>query len=139
MRALTVHDPWTTAIARGVKPIENRKRPPPSTVTVPFEMAVHASVKPPSDRLMRQVMALWPGLAWNATFYPGHVIAVVDVVGWYWLRDRKTGNPWEMGPACWELANVRTLAEPVPCRGQQGLWTLPADVEAAVRRQLGAV
>jgi activating signal cointegrator 1 len=30
------------------------------------------------------------------------------------------------------------LPEPVPCRGAQGLWTVPADVEAAVRAQLAA-
>ena len=30
----------------------------------------------------------------------------------------------------------RRCDEPVPARGQLGLWTLPDDVEQAVRRQL---
>ena len=46
--------------------------------------------------------------------------------------------PW----AAWgqyhiELADVRPLPEPVPCRGMLGLWRLPDDVDAAVRAQLG--
>jgi hypothetical protein len=36
----------------------------------------------------------------------------------------------------WELAGVRPLAEPVPCKGKLGLWRLPEDVEKAVRAQL---
>lgn len=32
----------------------------------------------------------------------------------------------------WVLGNVRLLAEPIPCRGKQGLWTPPADVLAQV-------
>jgi len=38
----------------------------------------------------------------------------------------------------WELADVRPLAEPVPCKGKLGLWRLPDDVEKAVREQLEA-
>lgn len=37
----------------------------------------------------------------------------------------------------WELADVRPLAEPVPCRGLPGLWPLPDDVESAVRGSWG--
>lgn len=33
-------------------------------------------------------------------------------------------------------ADVRPLPEPVPCRGAQGLWNVPDDVEAAVLAQL---
>ncbi len=34
------------------------------------------------------------------------------------------------------FANPRLIVYPVPVRGQLGLWTLPDDVEQAVRRQL---
>lgn len=39
------------------------------------------------------------------------------------------------GRWAWILADVRPLPEPVPCRGAQGLWTVPADIEAAVLDQ----
>jgi hypothetical protein len=35
------------------------------------------------------------------------------------------------------LSGPLAAAEPVPCRGAQGLWTLPADVEAQVMGQVG--
>lgn len=34
--------------------------------------------------------------------------------------------------------NLRRLEHPVPCSGRQQVWTLPADVEAAVREQVAA-
>jgi hypothetical protein len=37
------------------------------------------------------------------------------------------------------LDDVRPLADPVPAKGALGLWTLPCDVEAAVRAQLATV
>ncbi len=36
----------------------------------------------------------------------------------------------------WKLVDVRRLAEPVPCRGALGLWTVPRDVQASIGRQL---
>jgi len=43
------------------------------------------------------------------------------------------------GPVVYMLRDVRRLPIPVPCRGKQGFWTLPADVAGAVIVQLGAV
>ncbi len=48
----------------------------------------------------------------------------------------ESADPWFVGPLGWVLSDVVTLPEPVPCRGSQGLWTLPDDVRAAVTRQL---
>jgi hypothetical protein len=52
----------------------------------------------------------------------------------------RTGcSPWAArGRHHIELAGVRPLAEPVPCKGALGLWRLPEDVEKAVREQLEA-
>lgn len=36
----------------------------------------------------------------------------------------------------WLLADVRALPEPIPCRGGQGLWAVPADLVAQIERQL---
>ena len=49
-------------------------------------------------------------------------------------------GPWFVGPYGWVLTDVVTLAEPVPCKGAQGLWTVPPDVRvtfdtAATRRE----
>jgi hypothetical protein len=41
---------------------------------------------------------------------------------------------WFFGPYGW-LMPERVAIEPVPCRGAQGLWKLPPDVEAEVLRR----
>jgi hypothetical protein len=43
---------------------------------------------------------------------------------------------WTFGPTCYVLRDVRELATPVPCRGYQGFWTLPVDIEDRVIEQL---
>ena len=51
---------------------------------------------------------------------------------WPWLACHRHVE----GPVCWILAEVRAMARPVPCRGAQGLFDLPPEVEAAVREQI---
>lgn len=46
---------------------------------------------------------------------------------------------WFFGPIGYVLRDAIALPEPVPCRGWQGFWTLPDDVEATVRAQLQGV
>jgi hypothetical protein len=65
-----------------------------------------------------------------------------------WSHER-TGLAWPLtdqerafgdyapGRYAWLLADVRRLREPVPCLGWQKLWRVPAEVEAAVRAQIG--
>lgn len=57
-------------------------------------------------------------------------------VGFYWSRATPKAVP-QAGPIGWVLADVIALPEPVPCRGAQGLWTLPDDVERRVMAQVG--
>lgn len=45
---------------------------------------------------------------------------------------------WFFGPIGYVLRDVRALAAPVPCRGWQGFWTLPPEVERRVVAQIGA-
>jgi len=40
------------------------------------------------------------------------------------------------GPVGWVFRDRRHIAEPVPCKGAQGIWTLVEDVERAVLAQL---
>lgn len=46
---------------------------------------------------------------------------------------------WFFGPVGYVLRDVIALPTPVQCKGALGFWTLPADVEANVREQLGAM
>jgi hypothetical protein len=51
------------------------------------------------------------------------------------LLDQRLGD-WSPGRWAWRMENAIALEEPIPCRGYQQLWELPADVAAAVSLQL---
>ncbi|WP_333978067.1 ASCH domain-containing protein [Burkholderia cepacia] len=60
----------------------------------------------------------------------GIALAMVDVVGVHdWTPDeaRSQGKQWCAGYVCWELANVRPIAPPVPCVAKRGIYALPDD------------
>lgn len=48
---------------------------------------------------------------------------------------RACNSIWWCGPVGWLLADVRRVAPVIECSGAQGLWTLPEDVEAELRRR----
>ena len=75
--------------------------------------------------------------------WPGKIIAVCD----YKVRDglnlvledgvyKSKLTPkqeWDEGYRFWwDLSNVRRLAEPIPCRGNVGMWQLPKSLAAKV-------
>lgn len=147
MRALTVKQPWAWAIMHG-KRVENRVWQRPFRGT----LAIHAGKgwdfdgedSPLVQRAWRNagndLLHLDPK---DLQMAMGGVIAVADLVdicsasAGSHLPARCDCGPWAArGQYHWQLANVRPLAEPVPCKGALGLWRLPEDVEAAVRGQL---
>lgn len=79
----------------------------------------------------------------------GAVTSLVEVIGChhsvecgrggevFGRRVRTQCDPWAArGQWHIEVRVMRVLPEPVPCRGSLGLWRLPDEVEARVRRQL---
>ena len=86
---------------------------------------------------------------WPAKLPLGAVVAVATITGSHWHEPRQAecgDGSYAYGVICsrwarpfcwhWQLADVRPLPEPVPCKGDLGLWRLPEDVEKAVRAQL---
>lgn len=149
MMALTVHQPWAWAISVAGKDIENRDWAPPAGI-IGQRIAIHAGKKydepawtylsdpttSPIDRAR---------LSCDGTFdvpdadeaVRGAVVAVATVTGRMWRGEGQIPHwPWYCGPCGWILQEVVALDTPVPCRGRQKLWVLPAEVEAAVRAQL---
>ncbi|MEO6809750.1 MAG: hypothetical protein ABI353_11620 [Isosphaeraceae bacterium] len=83
----------------------------------------------------------------------GAVVAVVNLMdcfrvtatseGIQWMpREAARRWPWvekdrhAQGPVCWILGNVRTLAEPIPWLGKQGLREADVELVALADRQL---
>ncbi|MEV1003321.1 hypothetical protein [Nonomuraea sp. NPDC050202] len=135
MKALTVWNPWAWAIALGGKDVENRTR----GTRHRGELAIHAG-KPWDEygaadpRIIAAAGQFVGPLLRDERFVFGAIVAVADLVDV--VRD--SSSPWAAPGQChWLLANVRPIAEPVPCRGWQNVWDVPPDVEALVRAQLG--
>jgi hypothetical protein len=144
MKALTICQPYAELIARGEKRIENRKWA--TYYTGP--LAIHAGRS-------RAWLKTYRPLPENMTF--GAVVAIARLVACVrlalandWLRNNRashwlktTSNSADYGwiiehkhaegPWLWILDDVRRLAEPIPCSGQQGLreWTPDRPLEFA--------
>lgn len=149
LRAITVKPPWSWAIAHAGKTVENRSR----GASYRGPLAIHAGLSW-SDAGMRdqRVRDSWsaaglPTLLARGRFsfepFPsrrevayGAVVAVAELVDSH--PDAGCCQPW--GDARYDegteqatvhhlvLADIRPLAEPLPCRGALGLWKLPPDV-----------
>lgn len=143
MKALTFIRPWGWAVVHGFKRIENRVWPPPADLG---QFAVHSG-KADMDRSAFHLRAFRDSMegtddeSWDVA---GAVIGVAVMHGAHQHGNCRPGDPeceaWGM-PSDekpmwhWEITGT-PLREPVPCRGALGLWTLPADVKAAVLTSL---
>lgn len=143
MKALTLIQPWAWAVCHAGKRVENRTwRPPPSVLGQ--RIAIHAGKKYDADDA--EWIAEEHGIEVPQTVPLGAIVAMARV-----LRAFEAGpdgppiterardpRGWAFGPWCWVLADVVVLPQPVPCRGAQGLWDVPADVERAIEQQMKA-
>lgn len=152
MRALTLIQPWAWCITHSDKRVENRTWAPPDSL-LGQRFAIHAGKHPPDLEviygLRGEGVIVPPGLVLGAVVGTARLLGVVHASGVLevapeleslraraFLVGRRAR--WWIGPIGWVLDDVRALAEPVPCRGAQGLWTLPSDVETRVRAQESA-
>ena len=125
MRALTLRQPYASAIVEGPKRVENRPWPVPSTVPLPAIIAVHAGAAAWPTAPVRQ---LWPDCP-PAAQLPRRAILgamrVVRVSNHHRGQDPALRSPWATGPYCWVIDRVWTLPAPLPVlRGHLGLWHL---------------
>ena len=61
--------------------------------------------------------------------WPGKVVGVCD----YKARERTGHESWDEGyQDWWDLSNVVRLPEQIPCRGNVGMWQMPAELAAKV-------
>lgn len=153
--ALTLHRPWTDAIAywpgKHAKRIENRTWYRASLVGRHF--AIHAGQRYDRDgaamiaELAAGVAEQRPDFTWRCpgpAESPEGIVAIARLCGV--VDAGQDGAPrliagerggfawaeWWMGGIGWVLDDV-TAIDPVPCKGAQGLWAVPPDVADVVR------
>lgn len=126
MKALTLHQPWASAIAVGLKRYETRSW----ATSYRGQLAIHAgkSLPPYAREFIEETRA--DGIALPDPMPLGAVVCIADLVACHRTEVRWAGigareaawGDWSDGRFAWELANVRVLTPPVPARGAQGLW-----------------
>ncbi len=161
LHALTIHRPWSWAIAQRLKPVENRDWPPPTWLLGHY-FAIHAGKTydvEGADWMRENAAELGleaaPGVEQLA---PQNIVATARLAGAIHLQvdelkdchllevrgdvprarvDELLQSPWTIGPWSWVLEDVVAIPG-VPCRGMQKLWLVPRDIRDQVRVQYRA-
>ena len=125
LKAVTVLQPYASAIAAKVKPWENRPRPI-RLDDGPIWLALHSGMKPyPSTEIYQRAYrksGMWPDAPDLAALPMGAILGVVRIDDCQPVSE--VDDPWACGPFCWRVGEVRLLPRPVPCKGSQGFWAL---------------
>lgn len=135
IRALTLWQPMAWAISDYTKRVENRPWKPWKGVRT---FAIHAGQtyhQPHAEQIADVFGIQVPS---KNECPRGAIVAVVDLCGYVHEDDRVElvgDDPWFSGPYGWMLENVRRL-DPVPCKGERGLWLVSPEVEAQIREQV---
>lgn len=143
MRGLTLWRPWLWAILHApsnAKRIENRPWKPWASI-IGKHIALHGGKKFDSEAAehLCSMYGLHPDgnvpLGWKDE----GIVGVARVEGFF-DSERGVANwrppqtVWWSGPYAWHLTDVVALAEPIACKGAQGLWPLGDDLERQVLR-----
>ena len=125
-RGLTVWQPWAWAIVAGLKTVENRTQP----TSFRGRLAIHAARAGSFDDSGLDFMADELDLAVPGRLPCGALVGEVTLVDCVAADDpRVAEDPWAASfadPWKWLLADAAEYPEPVPCRGQLGLWRVPS-------------
>ena len=109
--ALTIKQPYATLVARGIKNIENR------TWYTSYRGPVYIHAGAAAYQTEPLPVDLW--LPAPELFTYGAIIGTATLAHVTQLHP----SPWaERGFKHWVFEDAELLDEPVPCRGQMGLW-----------------
>lgn len=139
MKALTVLQPFASALVRGVKPVENRTWPPPPSLKLGEWLVIHAGKKV-IDYHRPWLNERWAEVStgFKEGFPRGVIIGACRYNGVSGpiptAKAEQLYGPWAFGPYCWRFDAFVAFPEKqhIPAIGKQGLWSLDADVQATV-------
>ncbi len=139
MPAITLHQPWASLIAHGIKKVETRSWPPPHSI-IGERIAIHAGrtvVLAPGRETVAAIADIYGTGQWHRGIPRGAVVATATLARAQkvsYLRDGIAyGEPcgqaipvdpygdFTPGRWLWLLTDIRAI-EPVPARGRQRLW-----------------
>ncbi len=150
--ALTLHQPWASLVAWGIKRFETRSW----STTYRGKLIVHASAntaelkevgcwltfgRKPFYALLRETMRA-RGYSSVDDFPLGCGLCLVDLTDCFHMswalidiqsaQERECGL-WEPGRYAWKLTNIRHFEQPIPAKGAQGLWKWTAPLPEGIK------
>ena len=149
MKAITLHQPWASLIACGLKTIETRSWTPPQSL-VGQRIAIHAGKRAPDSWEWNDDIRL-ACEHWDFDMPLGAVVATAQLAGVYQVTQNPRLRGWEpdygyvlatgppstpdlreieidsfgdfsLGRWLWMLTDIQRIGPPVPARGRQRLW-----------------
>jgi len=149
--SLTIYQPWASLCAIGAKEYETRGRHTKfrGKFLIHAGKKDPYACMDEETAIIAEELFFKAGLSCYFGALPlGAIIAVAELVGCYLIyhpsnqygyvddgvisgkigfmpvsEQEQLFGDWSVGRYAWKLANVQMLDEPIPCRGQQGLWT----------------
>lgn len=139
MKALTIWQPWASLIVGGWKPYEFRGWAAPASI-VGQRIGVHAAKRPIKAGELRDIMNYACGPVGRSD---GLDVACMDLLERVWRREAELPMSAVLGTAllgapkvaqenvvglryAWPMLAVEKWEEPVPMKGAQGFWSMPA-------------
>lgn len=139
MKAISLWEPWSTAMAMGLKKLETRAWP-----TGYRGPLVICSAKRKMDNVG---LAIWgkhiqPYVAGQYVPDYGHALCMVELFECLPVDSIAVKEPerllgdYSPGRWAWLTRNVQRLRQPVPVTGHQGLFSLTPEEQAAIKKAL---
>jgi len=128
LQALTIHQPWASAIIAGPKRVENRTwHPRRFGLRPPFVLAIHAAKRKPLWCDIANVYHAWPALPDDLPL--GAVLGYVRVDSAVPMTEAHRVDPWAVGPFLWKISRVWALPHEhlIYRRGQQAFWFMTGE------------
>lgn len=131
MKAITLHQPWASLIAFGLKPFETRSW----TTRYRGPLAIHAARTTrglAGGRGMQEIEAALAAAGERLETLPLGVVVCTACLDAVWPTEAVVADgladafgDYAAGRYAWYLRDIRRLDPPVPARGRQGLseWT----------------
>lgn len=127
MKVISIIEPWASLIKEKVKYIETRSW----KTNYRGKIYIHASLKkvPKKDERINNLISLLE----NKNFKYGHIIAEATLVDCIYMDEKfiskiKNNNKeyicgeYSIGRYAWVLKDIKELNEPIPAKGNLGIW-----------------
>ena len=156
MKALSLWRPWPWCFFHAGKRIENRSWPPPKSIIGQW-VAMHAANRFDDEAFVAMTRGDFGAdatTADNPEKHPTGIVGAMFVERAFEfgveagaiinrtpmpLPEPLVHDRYAFGPWCWVTPKVVGLPAPIPCKGMQGLWAVPPEIEAVLRARIAEV